>query len=161
MRVRNFKGHLLVPGPPPSIYEQSLTFKIWKALYHQHFEVFLPDACNKTLQIFKLFCFASKYYVRYKFDFLLVSINMTVVCCKDLRGNPKPQVSPDWTEKPVRGGEHFKEYFRVGSGWGILFRVGLGRGIFLPGYETFSLGISGINLPFIPKQRKWNGYNPW
>ena len=76
---------------------------------------------------------------------------------KDLRGNPKPRVSPDRTG-PDRNrsgvGEHFKEYFRVGSGRGILFRVGQGRGIFLPGYEAFSPGISGINLPFIPKLRK-------
>ena len=86
---------------------------------------------------------------------------------KDLRGNPKPRVSPDRTG-PDRNrsgvGEHFKEYFwvgsgrgilfRVGPGRGILFRVGPGRGIFLPGYETFSPGISGINLPFIPKLRK-------
>ena len=92
---------------------------------------------------------------------------------KDLRGNPKPRVSPDRTG-PDRNrsgvGEHFKEYFRVGSGRGILFRVGPGRGIlfrvgpgrgiFLPGYETFSPGISGINLPFIPKLRKENGYYP-
>ena len=91
----------------------------------------------------------------------------TMVYFKDLRGNPKPRVSPDRTG-PDRNrsgvGEHFKEYFRVGSGRGILFRVGSGRGIlfrvgpgrgiFLPGYETFSPGISGINLPFIPKLRK-------
>ena len=86
-----------------------------------------------------------------------------VVQVKDLRGNPKPRVSPDRTG-PDRNrsgvGEHFKEYFRVGSGRGILFWVGPGRGIFLPGYETFSPGISGINLPFLPKQRKWNGYYP-
>ena len=78
---------------------------------------------------------------------------------KDLRGNPKPRVSPDRTG-PDRNrsgvGEHFKEYFRVGSGRGIFFRVGPGRGIFLPGYETFFPGILGINLPFLPKQRKWN-----
>ena len=51
---------------------------------------------------------------------------------------------------------------RVGSGdfisgrpgWGILFRVGPGQGILLPEYETFSPGILGINLPFIPKLRK-------
>ena len=78
---------------------------------------------------------------------------MCTIACKYLRGNPKPRVSPDRTgpdRNRSRVGEHFKEYFRVGPG----------RGIFLPGYETFSPGISGINLPFLPKQRKWNGYYP-
>ena len=60
---------------------------------------------------------------------------------KDLRGNPKPRVSPDWTG-PDRNrsgvGEHFKE-FRVGLGRGILFRVGPGRGIFFTGvWDIFS-----------------------
>ena len=95
------------------------------------------------------------------------SPSRSTILVKDLRGNPKPRVSPDRTG-PDRNrsgvGEHFKEYFRVGSGRGILFRVGPGRGIlfrvgpgrgiFLPRYETFSPGISGINLPFIPKLRK-------
>ena len=95
--------------------------------------------------------------------------SLQCVQIKDLRGNPKPRVSPDRTG-PDRNrsgvGEHFKEYFRVGSGrvgefyFGSIrvgefylgsVRVGVS---FLPGYETFSPGILGINLPFIPKLRK-------
>ena len=80
-----------------------------------------------------------------------------VLGSKDLRGNPKPRVSPDRTGPDRTGldrnrsgvGEHFKEYFRVRAGRGILFRV-----FFLPGYGTFSPGILAINLPFIPKLRK-------
>ena len=45
---------------------------------------------------------------------------------KDLQGNLKPRVFlirtvPNRNQSGV--GEHFKEYFRVGLGWGILFRV--------------------------------------
>ena len=79
------------------------------------------------------------------------------ICIKDLRGNPKPRVSPDRTgpdrtETGPGSGNILKNIF--GSGRVILFRVGPGRGIFLPGYMTFSPGISGINLPIIPKLRK-------
>ena len=49
-------------------------------------------------------------------------------------------------------GEHFKENFRVGSGNFISGRSW--SGYFLAGNETFSPGISGMNLPFIPKLRK-------
>ena len=76
-------------------------------------------------------------------------------CIKDLWGNSNPdfpQTWPDRTETGPRSGNIFKNIF--GSGWGILFRVGPGRGIFLLGYETFSPGILGINLHFIPKLRK-------
>ena len=85
---------------------------------------------------------------------------------KDLRGNPKPRVSPDRTgpdrtgPKPVRGRGTVLRIFsgRVGLGNFISGRSGSGNfisgpsrsGYFLPGYETFSPGISGINLPFIP-----------
>ena len=82
--------------------------------------------------------------------------------CEATRNPEFRRIGPDRNRSGV--GEHFKEYFRVGSGQGILFRVspgrgilfrvGPGRGIFLPGYETFSPGILGINLPFIPKLRK-------
>ena len=71
---------------------------------------------------------------------------------KDLRGNPKPRFSPDRTETGSGSGNILKNIF--GSGRGILFRVGPGWGNFLPGYETFSPGFSGINLSFIPKLRK-------
>ena len=71
---------------------------------------------------------------------LILAVHM--VQCKDLRGNPKPRVSPDrtWPDRHRSGiGEHFKEYFRVGSGRGILFRVGPGRGIFYRGiWDIFS-----------------------
>ena len=86
------------------------------------------------------------------------------VCCKDLRGNPKPRVFPDRTETgpgsgnifkniygPGRVGEFYFGSVRVGE---FYFRIGPGRGIFLPGYETFSPGISGINFPFNLKLRK-------
>ena len=80
----------------------------------------------------------------------------------DLRGNPKPRVSLNQTETGPGSGNIFKNIFgsgqgilfRVGPGQGILFQVGPGRGIFLPGYETFSPWIFGINLSFIPKLRK-------
>ena len=75
---------------------------------------------------------------------------------KDLRGNPKLRVSPDRTgpdrtrPKPVRGRGTFLRIFsgRVGSGRGILFRVGPGRGIFLPGYGTFFSRDFGDKLAF-------------
>ena len=75
---------------------------------------------------------------------------------KDLRGNPKPRVSPDPTgpdrnRSGVR--EHFKEYFRVGSGRGILFRVGPGRGIFYRGMRHFPV-ISGITW-ILHYKRRW------
>ena len=84
---------------------------------------------------------------------------------KDLRGNPKPRVSPDRTgPKPVRGRGTFLRIFsgRVGSENFISSRSGSGNfisgrsrsGYFLPGCETLSPGISGINLLFIPKLRK-------
>ena len=77
---------------------------------------------------------------------LLYPIRNPHVWIKDLRGNPKPRVSPDRTG-PDRNrsgvGEHFKEYFRVGSGRGILFRVGPGRGIFYRGMRHFLLGFRG------------------
>ena len=85
--------------------------------------------------------------------------NAALVWSKDLRGNPKPRVSPDRTgPKPVRGRGTFLRIFsfRVGSGNFISGRSG--SGYFLPGYGTFSPGISGINLSFIPKLRKKNGY---
>ena len=83
---------------------------------------------------------------------------------KDLRGNPKPRVSPDRTGlKPVRDRGTFLRIFsgRVGSGNFILGRSESGNfisgrsgsGYFLPGHETFSPGISWINLPFIPRRR--------
>ena len=94
----------------------------------------------------------------------------TVVCdsigTKDLRGNLKPEFS--WTgpdRNQSRVGEHFKEYFWVGSRNFILGRSGSGYS--LPEYETFFPGISGVNLnlnknmPFIPKHSKYNGYYPW
>ena len=93
--------------------------------------------------------------------------------CTDLRPAGQPETpsfpGPDRTRPTALGlGNIFKNIigsgrgilFRVGPSRGILFWVGPGRGMFLPGYETFSPGISGINLPFIPKQRKWNGYYP-
>ena len=68
---------------------------------------------------------------------------------KDLRGNPKPWVSPDRTgPKPVRGRGTFLRIFsgRVGSGNFISGQSGSGNfisgrsgsGYFLPGCETFS-----------------------
>ena len=80
-----------------------------------------------------------------------------VICyvgTKDLRGNPKPRVSPDRTgpDRNLSGvGEHFKEYFRVGSGRGILFRVGPGRGILFrvgPGRGIFYRGMRHFLLGF-------------
>ena len=41
---------------------------------------------------------------------------------KDLRGNPKPRLSPDWTETGPGSGNILKNI--CGSGRGILFRVG-------------------------------------
>ena len=82
---------------------------------------------------------------------------------KDLRGNPKPRVSPDRTQTGPGSGNIFKNIFgsgRVmefyfGSVWVGEFISGRsGSRYFLPGYETFSPGILGINLPFIPKLRK-------
>ena len=77
------------------------------------------------------------------------------------------QVSPDRTKTGPGSGN------KTGPGSGNILRIFSGQvgsgnfisgrswsGYFLPGYETFSPGISGINLPFIPKQRKWNGYYP-
>ena len=90
-----------------------------------------------------------------------------VKSCGVTRNPEFPRTGPDRNQSGVR--EHFKEYFRVGSGRvgsgrgilfqvgpgrGILFRVGPGRGIFLLGYETFSPRILGINLPIIPKRKK-------
>ena len=99
------------------------------------------------------------------FFFLSLTDLDQMKCCaqmgihtKDLRGNPKPRISPDRTETGLGSGNILKNIF--GAGRGILFRVGPGRGIFLPGYETFSPGISWIKLPFIPKLRKPNGYYP-
>ena len=84
---------------------------------------------------------------------------------KDLRGNPKPRVSPDRTgpdrtETGPGSGNSFKNIFgsgRVGEFYFGSVRVGefyfelVRVGVFFTGYETFSPGISGINLPFIPK----------
>ena len=75
---------------------------------------------------------------------------------KDLRGNPKPRVSPDRTgpdRNQSGSGNSFKNIFgsvRVGEFYFGSVRVG----VFFTGYETFSPGISGINLPFIPKLKK-------
>ena len=84
----------------------------------------------------------------------------TLKTCRATRNPEFPRTGPDRTE--TGPGNILKNIFgsgrgilfRVGPGRGILFRVGPGRGIFLQGYETFSPGISGINLPFIPKLRK-------
>ena len=70
---------------------------------------------------------------------------MTVT--KDLRGNPKPRVSPDRTgldrtETGPGSGLIFKNIF--GSGWGILFRVGPGWDIFYRGMEHFSRDFGDI-----------------
>ena len=76
----------------------------------------------------------------------------TNIQCKDLRGNPKPRVSPDRTgPKPVRGRGTFWRIFsgrvgsgRVGSGNFISGRSGSGY-IFIGVWDIFP-GISGINL---------------
>ena len=75
-----------------------------------------------------------------------------------------PRTGPDRTETGPGSGNILKNIFRVGSGRGILFRVSSGRGIlfrvgpgrvfFYLGMQHFFPGISGINLPFIPKLRK-------
>ena len=80
-------------------------------------------------------------------------IHMYVLKTCGATRNPEfPRTGPDRTETGPGSGNILKNIF--GSGRGILFRVRPGRGIFLPGYETFSPGISGIKLPFIPKLRK-------
>ena len=70
---------------------------------------------------------------------------------KDLRGNPKPRVSPDRTETSPGSGNIFKNIFGsgrgmlfpVGPGRGILFRVSPGRGIFYWGMKHFLPGFRG------------------
>ena len=70
------------------------------------------------------------------------SLLVLVIPIKDLRGNPKPRVSPDRTETGPGSGNILKNIFgsgRVGvkyfgSGRGMIFRVGSGRGI------TFRVG---------------------
>ena len=116
----------------------------------RHSEIWFPKKRTITF-------FWSKLSKLHKKDPIL---HMTTT--EDLRGNPKPQ---DRTgPKPVRGRGTFLRIFlgRVGSGNFISSRSGSGNfisgwsesGYFLPGCETFSPGISGINLPFIPKLRK-------
>ena len=70
--------------------------------------------------------------------------------CGATRNPEFPRTGP----KPVRCRGTVLRIFsgRVGSGNFISGRSG--SGYFLPGYETFSPGISGINLPFIPKLKK-------
>ena len=90
--------------------------------------------------------------------------------CGATRNPEFPRTGPDRTETGPGSGNIFKNIFgsgRVGEFYFGSVRVeefyfGSVRVVvfFLPGYETFSPGISGINLPFIPKQRKWNGYYP-
>ena len=60
---------------------------------------------------------------------------MVSIEIKDLRGNPKPRVSPDRAETGPGSGNIFKNIFV--SGRGILFRVGPGRGIFYRGMRHF------------------------
>ena len=112
--------------------------------------------CFFLIFFFVLFCF-----VLFASGKILVYFNQLVLACtisiwnKDLQGNPKPRVSPDWPgPKPVLGRGTLLRIFsgRVGAGNFISGRSG--SGYFLPGYETFSPGVVGINLPFIPKLRK-------
>ena len=81
--------------------------------------------------------------------------NVILNTCGATRNPEFPRTGPDRNRSGV--GEHFKEYFWIGSGRGILFRgrsgsgilfrAGPGRGIFT-GVWDISPGISGINLPF-------------
>ena len=58
---------------------------------------------------------------------------------KDLRGNRNPEFPRTGPGRNRSGvGEHFKEYFWVGSGSGILFQVGQGRGICYRGMKHFT-----------------------
>ena len=86
---------------------------------------------------------------------------------KDLRGNPKPRVSPDRTgPKPVQDRGKFLRIFsgRVGSGNFISGRSGSGIFFYL-GMEHFSQDFGdkltlNEKMPFIPKLSKKNGYYP-
>ena len=82
----------------------------------------------------------------------IYALYATLKTCGATRNPDFPRTGPDRTETGSGSGNILKNIF--GSGRGILFRVGPGRGNFLPGYETFSPGFSGINLSFIPKLRK-------
>ena len=87
--------------------------------------------------------------------------------CGATRNPEFPRTGPDRTETGPGSGNIFKNIFgsghfisgRSGSGNFILGRSGSGYFFYL-GVKHFSLGISGINLPFIPKLRKMNGYYP-
>ena len=74
--------------------------------------------------------------------------------CGATRNPEFPRTRPDRTETGPGSGNIFKNIFgsgRVGEFYFGSVRVGV---FFFPGYETFSPGISRINLPFIPKLRK-------
>ena len=73
--------------------------------------------------------------------------------CGATRNPEFPRTGPDRTETGPGSGNILKNIF--GSGRVGEFYFGSVRvGAFLPGYETFSPGFSGINLPFIPILRK-------
>ena len=84
--------------------------------------------------------------------------------CGATRNPEFPRTGPDRTETGPGSGNILKNIFgsgRVGEFYFGSVRVGESdfgsvrvRVFFLPGYETFSPGFSGINLPFIPKLKK-------
>ena len=77
------------------------------------------------------------FWLLYKYKSLTIYLNRPNVYSKDLRGNPKPRVSPDRTGTGPGSGNIFENIFgslRVGSGIFISGRSG--SGYFLPGYEA-------------------------
>ena len=69
-----------------------------------------------------------------------IYVNNKLKTCGATRNPEFPRTRPDRTETSSGSGNIFKEYFRVGSGLGILFRIGRGRGrpIFYRGMRHFS-----------------------
>ena len=131
-----------------------------------HKRVFLFTNIGYQLVVSVSFIYIGLYILKCKQCLTLnFSRNSRLMTCGATRNPEFPRTGPDRTgpdrtETGPGSGNIFKNIFwssRVGEffsgrSWSGNFISGWsGSGYFLPGHETFSPGISGINLPFIPK----------